>query len=225
MSYKQQLVINQSQRLVLTPQLRQRIEMLQMTKLELGELVSQQLAENPVLEELTPDEVAVPPDEGNIDFTEPSGGALNGSGEIPENIVSAAERLDGAGQSYSVNEMSEGGDSDAGYEAGATLSPEIAQVSVAGEAATEAARDEAREPEIGERDSFEEIDYGTTFEEYLDPGYRTRETEVKETPSFEQFLRSEDTLADYLNWQLRLTLTRPEVAAAAEAIIGNLNDD
>ena len=40
MSYKQQLVINQSQRLVLTPQLRQRIEMLQMTKLELSELVS-----------------------------------------------------------------------------------------------------------------------------------------------------------------------------------------
>ena len=86
-------------------------------------------------------------------------------------------------------------------------------------------RDEARETEIGERDSFEEIDYGTTFEEYLDPGYRTRETEVKETPSFEQFLRSEDSLADYLNWQLRLTITAPEVAAAAEAIIGNLNDD
>ena len=74
----------------------------------------------------------------------------------------------------------------------------------------EAARDDGREPEIGERDSFEEIDYGTTFEEYLDPGYRTRETEVKETPSFEQFLRSEDSLADYLNWQLRLTITAPK---------------
>jgi RNA polymerase sigma-54 factor len=228
MSYKQQLVINQSQRLVLTPQLRQRIEMLQMTKLELGELVSQQLAENPVLEELAPDEVAVPPDEGNIDFTEPSGGALNGSGETPENILNAVERLDGAGQSYSVNETSEGGDFDAGYEAGAPIQPEIAQVSVAGETVSggpDVARDESREPEIGERDSFEEIDYGSTFEEYLDPGYRTRETEVKETPSFEQFLRSEDSLADYLNWQLRLTITAPEVAAAAEAIIGNLNDD
>ncbi|MBO0726614.1 MAG: hypothetical protein J2P52_13510, partial [Blastocatellia bacterium] len=227
MSYKQQLVINQSQRLVLTPQLRQRIEMLQMTKLELGELVSQQLAENPVLEELAPDEVAVPPDEGNIDFTEPSGGALNGSGEIPENILTAVERLDGAGQSYS-NEMSEGVEFDAGYEAGASLQPELTQVSAVGEpvpGGPEVARDETREPEIGERDSFEEIDYGSTFEEYLDPGYRTRETEVKETPSFEQFLRSEDSLADYLNWQLRLTITTPEVAAAAEAIIGNLNDD
>src|SRR5215471_17421443 len=228
MSYKQQLVINQSQRLVLTPQLRQRIEMLQMTKLEYGELVSQQLAENPVLEELAPDEVAVPPDEGNMDFTEPSGGALNGSGETSENILNAVEIIYGAGQSYSANEASEGGDFDAGYEAGAPQQPEIAQVSVAGESGAggpDVARDESREPEIGERDSFEEIDYGSTFEEYLDPGYRTRETEVKETPSFEQFLRSEDSLADYLNWQVRLTITTPDVSAAAEAIIGNLNDD
>src|SRR5215813_12070690 len=118
MSYKQQLVINQSQRLVLTPQLRQRIEMLQMTKLELGELVSQQLAENPVLEELAPDEVAVPPDEGNIDFTEPSPGALNGSGEMSENTQNVAGGLDGADQSYSVNGTGDGGDFDAGYEAG-----------------------------------------------------------------------------------------------------------
>src|SRR5215813_11018261 len=114
MSYKQQLVINQSQRLVLTPQLRQRIEMLQMTKLELGELVSQQLADNFVLEELAPDEVAVPADEGNIDFTETSGGALNGSGEIPENILNTVERLDGADQSYSANETGEVGGFDAG---------------------------------------------------------------------------------------------------------------
>src|SRR5215470_9165519 len=99
MSYKQTLVINQSQRLVLTPQLRQRIEMLQMTQLELSELVSQQLAENPVLEELPPDEVAVPPDEGNIDFTETAGAALNGAGELPETTLNAAERLDGADQS------------------------------------------------------------------------------------------------------------------------------
>src|ERR1051326_601970 len=46
------LTTNLSQRLVLTPQLRQRIEMLQMTTLELSELIQQQLLENPVLEEV-----------------------------------------------------------------------------------------------------------------------------------------------------------------------------
>src|SRR6478736_1086640 len=46
------LTTSLSQRLVLTPQLRQRIEMLQMTSLELTDLIQQQLLENPVLEEV-----------------------------------------------------------------------------------------------------------------------------------------------------------------------------
>jgi RNA polymerase sigma-54 factor len=227
MSYKQTLVINQSQRLVLTPQLRQRIEMLQMTQLELSDLVSQQLAENPVLEELPPDEVTVSPDSENIDFTETAGGSLNGTTELPANPQSGADSFDGIDQSYSSNySANEAGELDSGYDAGSAPA-EFVQASgeVVAEVAREAEAGDTREPEIGERDSFEEIDFGTTFEEYLDPGYRTRETEVKETPSFEQFLRSEDSLADYLNWQLRLTITTPDVAAAAEAIIGNLNDD
>ncbi len=41
-----------TQRMVLTPQLRQRIEMLQMTTIELSELISNELVENPVLEEV-----------------------------------------------------------------------------------------------------------------------------------------------------------------------------
>src|SRR5262245_65725710 len=46
------LTTSLSQRLVLTPQLRQRIEMLQMTSLELTDFIQQQLLENPVLEEV-----------------------------------------------------------------------------------------------------------------------------------------------------------------------------
>ena len=50
------LTTSLSQRLVLTPQLRQRIEMLQMTTLELSDLIQQQILENPVLEEVVTQE-------------------------------------------------------------------------------------------------------------------------------------------------------------------------
>src|SRR5439155_4173447 len=52
------LTTSLSQRLVLTPQLRQRIEMLQMTTLELSELIQEQITENPVLEEVATQEEA-----------------------------------------------------------------------------------------------------------------------------------------------------------------------
>ncbi len=45
-----------AQRMVLTPQLRQRIEMLQMTTMELSELIQNELVANPVLEEVFTDE-------------------------------------------------------------------------------------------------------------------------------------------------------------------------
>src|SRR5215218_8944375 len=40
------------QKMVLTPQLRQRIEMLQMNSLELNELIEQEMVANPILEEV-----------------------------------------------------------------------------------------------------------------------------------------------------------------------------
>jgi RNA polymerase sigma-54 factor len=76
------------------------------------------------------------------------------------------------------------------------------------------------------KDPFEEIDFGSFFQDYLDPGYRTRgEMEEIERPSFENFLSRPTTLTDHLAWQLgALSLTR-EVREAAEQIVGNLNED
>lgn len=50
------LTTSLQQKMVLTPQLRQRIEMLQMTALELQDLIEQELVANPVLEEVLPGE-------------------------------------------------------------------------------------------------------------------------------------------------------------------------
>ena len=214
MSFKPTLSTHLSQRLVLTPQLRQRIEMLQMNKLELNDLVIQQLNENPVLEELSPEEATISPDLANVDYADAPGSPFENGGLS----------VDGVGVSASVTDDG----SDFGYGDGADLSASETRAtdlvsSLPAGAQTDSV--EVREPEVGERDSFEEIDFGSTFEDYLDPGYRTRETEVKETQSFEQFLSAEGSLADHLNWQLRMTFTRPEVFAAAEVIIGSLNDE
>ncbi len=76
------------------------------------------------------------------------------------------------------------------------------------------------------KDPFEEIDFGSFFQDYLDPGYRTHsEMEEIERPSFENFLSKPSNLTDHLVWQLgSLSLSR-EVREAAELIIGNLNED
>jgi len=76
------------------------------------------------------------------------------------------------------------------------------------------------------KDPFEEIDFGSFFQDYLDPGYRTRsEMEDIERPSFENFLSKPTNLTDHLAWQLGALSLRREVREAAEQIIGNLNED
>ena len=77
-----------------------------------------------------------------------------------------------------------------------------------------------------EKDPFEEIDFGSFFQEYLDPGYRSNvELEEIERPSFENFLSKPATLTDHLMWQLGAIHLSVDVRAAAELVIGNLNED
>ncbi len=60
------------------------------------------------------------------------------------------------------------------------------------------------------KDPFNEIDFGSYFQEYLDPGYRTQpEYEENEKPSFENFLSQPTTLADHLAWQLGALTLEP----------------
>src|SRR5262249_28805732 len=77
-----------------------------------------------------------------------------------------------------------------------------------------------------EKDPFEEIDFGSFFTEYLDPGLRTPiEMEDSEKPSFENFLSKPTTLTDHLMWQLGSLHVNEDVYRAAELVIGNLNEE
>jgi RNA polymerase sigma-54 factor len=79
---------------------------------------------------------------------------------------------------------------------------------------------------VEKKDPFEEIDFGSFFQDYLDPGYRTYgEMEEIERPSFENFLSKPSNLTDHLAWQLGALNLRPEVREAADLIVGNLNED
>jgi RNA polymerase sigma-54 factor len=82
------------------------------------------------------------------------------------------------------------------------------------------------EPAAAPKDPFEEVDFGSYFQDYLDPGYRTQpEYEDSEKPSFENFLSQPTTLSDHLAWQLGALSLTAGLRRAAELVIGNLDED
>src|ERR1700685_366147 len=84
----------------------------------------------------------------------------------------------------------------------------------------------AVEPAAPPKDSFEEVDFGSYFKDYLDPGFRTQpEYEENEKPSFEHFLSQPTSLSDHLAWQLGALTLEPRLHEAAEYVIGNLDED
>ena len=156
------LSLKVSQRQILTPGLVQMVSVLALNKLELRDMITAEMVENPVLEEL---EDSVP-------------------------LIDDVNRREETRDHAPVEE-----------------SP------------TAAADTEKKDP-------FEEIDFGSFFQDYLDPGYRSsREMEDIERPSFENFLSKPGSLTDHLVWQLGSISMRPEVEEAVELIIGNLNED
>jgi RNA polymerase sigma-54 factor len=84
----------------------------------------------------------------------------------------------------------------------------------------------AAEPAVAPKDSFEEVDFGSYFQDYLDPGFRTQpEYEDSEKPSFEHFLSQPTSLSDHLAWQLGALTLESRLREAAEFVIGNLDGD
>ena len=86
--------------------------------------------------------------------------------------------------------------------------------------------DIAAQADREKKDPFDEIDFGSYFQDYLDPGFRTPNGfEQTDKPSFENFLSQPSTLTDHLSWQLGSLNLSSDVRAAAEYVVGNLDED
>jgi len=157
MALEQKLNLRLSQRLVMTPSLQQAIKLLQMSRLELQEVLNQEVVENPVLEEQ--EEAA----------------------ETPEAARETEEAAPAA---------------------------------------------DATPPAEKEKDSFEEIDFSTYFEDYLDSAYNPRQyQEEPEEFSLENILTRPEGLPEHLSWQLSMSEAPPAVREIAAYLIGNIDED
>jgi RNA polymerase sigma-54 factor len=174
-----------AQKQILTPGLVQMVSVLALNKLELREMINQEMVANPVLE------------------------------EVPEGVPS----LEDVAKKTDADQL-------------AGSPPEVVA------------------PDGDSKDSFEQTDFGSFFDEYLDPGFKSPSadaldkkeklevaeqiwgsaskspiSEVIEKPSYENFLSQPTSLTDHLEWQLNLSICPDAVRDASHSIIGNLNED
>ncbi len=207
------LQLRVAQKQILTPGLVQMVTVLQLNRLELKDMITQEIVKNPVLEEATeaPGEEITPEELTPLLEVEQEHVIDPADKQILEAaVLSDANSLDG-----SVGDVAINGNlfPDAEETASAVVLPEPT-----------AAADPALEAPAA-TDPFDEIDFGSFFDDYLDPGYKSPASESVEKPSFETFLSAPVTLGDYLRSQLSVSLISDEVRDAAESIIGNLDED
>src|SRR5579859_1320193 len=204
------LQLKVAQKQILTPGLVQMVTVLQLNRLELKEMITQEIVKNPVLEESAdePGEEVTPEELLPLLEAEP---VLDPADKqlLEAAVLNDANSLDGAGD-VAIN---------------GNLFPDAEETA---SAVSEAESTQVNDPLLDTpavTDPFDEIDFGTFFDDYLDPGYKSPASESVEKPSFETFLSSPVTLADHLRSQLSVVVMSDAVRDAAESIIGNLDDD
>jgi RNA polymerase sigma-54 factor len=206
------LQLKVSQKQILTPGLVQMVTVLQLNRLELKEMITQEIVKNPVLEEATeePGEEITPEELTPLLEVEQEHVVDPADRQILEAaVLTEANSLDGLMGDIAIN---------------GNLLPD------AEERASAAAPEAAAPGELPleqpvANDPFDEIDFGSFFDDYLDPGYKSPASESVEKPSFETFLSAPVTLGDHLRSQLSVTVISDLVRSAAESVIGNLDED
>jgi RNA polymerase sigma-54 factor len=215
-SLSPRLQVRISQKQILTPGLVQMVSLLQLNRLELKDMISAEVAQNPVLEEAT---------EGGEELTP----------EELQPLLEAEGERSGDPADQSILEVTAGPaeieGTDAEYEPMAMAASMAFEDAASGTGTEDASNIDpaaaltAEIPEAKTADPFDEIDFGSYFDDYLDPGYKSPAAEISEKPSFETFLSSPVTLSDHLHSQLALIALPEAVRDAAEGIIGNLDEN
>lgn len=174
------------------------VTVLQLNRLELKDMILNEIAENPVLEEAT---------EAAEELT-------------PAEVQSILEREGPPEQSDQAIQV------DRAEPSPSLETPDFVADGTAPDTSAEAilAAAPPEEPVKTEADPFDEIDFGSFFDDYLDPGFKSPASESVEKPSFETFLSSPVTLSDYLQSQLSVLVLPEDVRDAANSIIGNLEE-
>jgi len=199
----QRLQLKVAQKQILTPGLVQMVTVLQMTRLELKDLIAQEISENPVL-----DEAAEGGEELTAEELQPLLEAERDPNPSDQNFLDLAQSAEAsAAEDYASDDF-----------AAASSATAAAVSSDAPTGAAEGELEKAADP-------FEEIDFGSYFDDYLDPGFKSPAGETSDKPSFEMFLSAPVRLPDHLEQQLSLVALSEPVRTAAEAIIGNLDDN
>ena len=81
---------------------------------------------------------------------------------------------------------------------------------------------ETAEPQ---KDSFEEIDYESYFQDYMDSGYNPRQFEERDEIPLENTLAEQPDLSEYLDWQLGMSSATGAVREVGKFLIGNIDED
>jgi RNA polymerase sigma-54 factor len=214
-SLSPRLQVRVAQKQILTPGLVQMVSLLQLNRLELKDMISAEVAQNPVLEEAVEGGEELTPEELRP-LLEAERVADPADGPILE-VTAGPPEID-AGDS-------EGGYSSDGVYSDAAMGEGMGVVDGLSVGVSSAEMSSQETAEVKAADPFDEIDFGSYFDDYLDPGYKSPASEISEKPSFETFLSSPVTLSDHLHSQLALVALSEGVRDAAEGVIGNLDEN
>src|SRR6202051_4124078 len=159
-SLSPRLQVRVAQKQILTPGLVQMVSLLQLNRLELKEMISAEVAQNPVLEE-----------------------SLDGGEELTADelrpLLEAERVADPADQAILDNSRIAASDGEAFESDRGDF--ETANLGNPEPAATETLTTPDA-VEVKATDPFDEIDFGSYFDDYLDPGYKSPAAENSEKP-------------------------------------------